>query len=184
MNVIRQTPNVTPDSMRQKLHMDERLFNGYTPKSFGYTATNQTQYSSNIQNWGSELLLETRKLKLDRPPLGDIHLLSTSEDAFKQFFELKYSDNRDSYEQECCVMAILKKGVLHNRKVYLTFTNVKKVILPRALSDSENKVYPHVVWKTTTPPFLHVQAYEGPEDYDVFPLVAYHAASESVMSTT
>jgi len=184
MNVIRQTPNVTPDSMRQKLHMDERLFNGYTPKSFGYTATNQTQYSSNIQNWGSELLLETRKLKLDRPPLGDIQLLSTSEDAFKQFFELKYSDNRDSYEQECCVMAILKKGVLHNRKVYLTFTNVKKVILPRALSDSENKVYPHVVWKTTSPPFLHVQAYEGSEDYDVFPLVAYHTASESPTSTT
>jgi len=158
MNVRRQSPHVSPDSMRQKLHMDERFFDSHTKKSVGYEHQNGTQYSGNIQNWGSELLLETRKMRLNRPPLGDIIL----NHAFREYFTLQYDDNLNTYEQENAIMGLLKKNVLSDDRAYLKFENVTKMLLPRAQASSESYVYPHLVWKTSTPPILHIHDVDYP----------------------
>ena len=166
-DVIRKTPYVSPDTLRAKLHMDQKLFNAHTSKTAFHEHSNQTYNVSHMENWGAEMLFETRKMKMHRPPLGDIHLYR----RFEEYFELKYDDNVNTYEQENAVMCLLKENSLIDGKtLYVTFENVTQMILPRAISHSEQKIFPHIVWKTKTPPKLHI---EGSVDTDTIDLIAY-----------
>ena len=163
-DVIRKTPYVSPDTLRAKLHMDQKLFNAHTSNTAFHEHSNQTYNVSHIENWGAEMLLETRKMKMNRPPLGDIHL----NPRFEEYFELRYDDNINTYEQENAIMCLLKANTLQDgKKLYVTFENVTQMILPRAASDSERKMFPHVVWKTNTPPKLHIETNPGSGVYDL-----------------
>jgi hypothetical protein len=43
-NVIRQSPYISPDTFRKKLHLDQNFFNGYIPKAISYEQANGTKY--------------------------------------------------------------------------------------------------------------------------------------------
>ena len=170
-NVIRQSPYISPDTFRKKLHLDQNFFNGYIPKSISYEQANGTKYVGNIQNWGSEQLLEVRKLKLNRPPLEACYAYN---DIFNQFFSLQYSDEISTYEQENPVMCLLKKDCLHGKSAYIEFHDVKSVILPRPDASSEYRVHTHRAWMTKTPPELVIERYPGGfahGEYDTHPLI-------------
>jgi hypothetical protein len=156
--------------------MDENLFRGYVPQVMEYTHTNQTKYVSHALNWGSEHLLETRKMKLNRPPLQDIYIMPYAHhagnadddpmcgDIFNRYFELKYDDNLDTYMQENTLMCVLKKDSIHNVKCFIIFEDVEKVRIPRPMFRNTTHVFPHTVWKTKTPPTLIVEEYPGSYD--------------------
>ena len=171
--IIRKNPYVTPDSMRQKLHMDEQFFDLHTKNVYNREDINGSPYVGNIQNWGAEMLLETRKMKLDHPPLGDIIL----NDSFHEYFELDYDDNLNTYMQENAIMCLLKKDALHSLETddetewRIVFKNVEPYVIPRADVSSNPLTMKHVVWKTNEPPVLvHKTAISDEE----IPLVASH----------
>ena len=155
--IIRQYPFVTPDSMRQKTHIDKNFFDAHTKKAFGRTHTNGTKYVGHVENWGSEMLLESRKMKTNRPPLGDIIL----NERLNQFFELRYDDNINTYEHENAFMCLLKKDVIKNSKIYIKFNNVEKYWIPRAMEDNDLRVFPQLGYRTKTPPILYYEEYDG-----------------------
>ena len=166
-DVIRKTPYVSPDTIRAKLHMDQKLQEAHTSETAYHQHSNQTYNVSHMKNWGAEMLLETRKLKMDRPPLGDVHLSQ----RFSEYFNLKYDDNVNTYEQENAIMCVLKEHTLEDGKqLYIRFENVTQMILPRASSHSEKRIFPHVVWKTTTPPKMYIS---GSSDNSTSDLIAY-----------
>lgn len=164
--IIRKYPFVSPDTMRAKLHTDKNLFNGYTKKSFGTEARNGTKYVGDIQNWGSEMLLESRNMRLNRPPLGDIYPC----DILKTYFEMTYDDNVNSYDQENALMFLLRKNALYHKKIYIKFTNMEEHPLIRSNQDSSTVAWLQWAWRTTTPPTLCFESDDG-ETVNEYPLV-------------
>ena len=152
-DVFRQTPYASPDTLRAKLHMDKKFYDAHTKQSVEYQHVTQTHNIGTVENWGAEMLLSTRKLKMNRPPLGDIILSK----EFYDYFTLKNDDNIETYAQENAIMCVLKPNTCRDGKeIYVRFENVEKLILPRAFSSSEKLLFPHVVWRTKTPPKLVV----------------------------
>ena len=71
-NTFRSSPQMTPDSLRQKLHMDKAFYELHTKKYFGRQDINGLEYAGTVENFGSEMLLESRKMRMLRPPLSEV----------------------------------------------------------------------------------------------------------------
>ena len=160
-DINRKYPLMTPDTVRQKTHIDKSFFDLHTPKEKGYEHTNKTQYVGNVQNWGSELLLETRKLRQRKPPLGDVHI----DPGMAHMFNIKYADEPSTYLQDCPIAISLKGNEIANRKMYFLFEECEPMYIPRPLDDGEVDTYKQLVWKTSVPPRLYREDHPGSDTF-------------------
>ena len=142
---------VSPDSLRQTLQMLKSFYNNHTQKEFGRKDINAIEYVGHIHNFGSELLLESRKLLMDKPPLKR----ELMNHVFDFYFELKYSELIQTYDQQCLLKAVLKPDVLlSNKTYYIRFENCDERIVLRAESHSDPTVYRDIFVHTKSDPIL------------------------------
>jgi hypothetical protein len=105
-NPIKETsPIITPDTLRKINQLNRAFYDTHTKKNFGRTDTWGSQYSGTIENFGFESLLETRKLKMEKPSLEGVFGINT----FKNYFDLRYSNMIETYDQQTMIEAVLKK---------------------------------------------------------------------------
>lgn len=155
--ITREYPMMTPDSLRAKLRIDQKLFGSYTPRTFTRQHTNGTKYVGTLENWGDEMLLESHKLKMQYPPFQQL----VCSDTIMKHFDLHYDTEVNSFAEPNAIMACLKKDTLLNdasRDYVIQYTNCQRVNVLRSLSSSDPEPTLQVVFKTTTPPELYFGA--------------------------
>ena len=59
---------ISPDSLRKTTQLMKNHFDSYTKKNYSYQDINGLHYNGTVENFGSEILIESRKMKLDKPP--------------------------------------------------------------------------------------------------------------------
>lgn len=152
INQSRFTSYVNPDALRQYTRLSKNLFDSYTKKYFGYEDINGSYYNGTVENWGSEMLLESRKILLDKPSLKNIFV----ENTMDFYFDIQYSEYINTYDQQNMLCAVLRKDVLLSNKEYrLLFENITKTRIPRSESWSDPVVYNNDYYiMTKTPPKL------------------------------
>lgn len=152
INQSRFTPYVTPDSLRKYAQLSKNLYDLHTKKNYGYEDINGSYYNGTVENWGSEMLLESRKVLLDKPSLKNIFI----ENTMDFYFDIQYSEYINTYDQQNMLCAVLRKDVLLSNKDYrLKFENVSKIRIPRSESWSDPIVYNNDYYlMTKTPPKL------------------------------
>lgn len=144
---------MTPDSLRKTLQMLHNFYELHTKKNYGYTDINGCQYSGIIDNYASELLLESRKILMDRPSLKNF----ITESTFDYYFDIQYSNLISTYNQQNMVMAVLNKDVLSSNNEYkIVFNNCSPCNILRAESWSDPTVYKDMMYHTITPPILYI----------------------------
>lgn len=149
---------VSPDSLRKTTQLLKNLYDMHTKRYCGYEDINGSQYVGTVENFGSEMLLEARKILLDKPSLKNIFI----ENTFDFYFDIQYSELIDTYDQQNMLCAVLKKDVFLSKNEYrIRFDNIEFVNIPRAQSWSDPTVYRDPYIKTTTPPVLIITDSNG-----------------------
>ena len=145
---------VTPDSLRKILQLLKNFYAGYTKKNYGYEDINGSQYTGNIHNFGSELLLEARKILMNKPSLKQMFIQNT----FDFYFNIQYSGLIDTYDQQSLLVATIEKDVLlSNKKYYIRFDNCDDKFILRSESWSDPIVRRDHFVHTKTPPTLVIK---------------------------
>lgn len=162
-DVIRMlTPMATPDSLRAFLRAKKNMYDLHTKRYFGYTDVDGLQYVGTAENFGSEMLFETRKLRMNRPP---VEVVRPSE-YMSYYFDLIPSDLINTYNQQNGVMACLKKDVLlpnHTYKIKFSHISTEHVLRSRAYSNEDVKHSGFL--KTYTNPIIVV---DDTYEYELF----------------
>jgi len=145
------SPFLGPDSLRQFLYLSKKLFENHTPRTYGFEDTKGSYYEGTVENWGSEELMESRKLLLNKPSLKNILV----ENTFDYYFNVQYSGFVNTYDQQSLLCALLRKDVLLSNHTYkLRFDNAYEFSVPRAASSSDPIVKKDRFVITLTPPTL------------------------------
>ena len=150
-NVKRKTPFMSPDSLRATLNMLKSFYSTHTDKNKNREDIDGLQYSGIVENYGSELLLESRKLLMNRPPLKDIRI--SNELDF--YFDIGYSKIISNYDQQNILVATLKDNVLLSNKQYQLKYQMcveESTLRAESSSDPNVKVDKYVI--TTFDPIL------------------------------
>ena len=103
------TPLASPDTLRKALKLLKRYYSGYTDKYKGYSDVDGYKYNGTVENFGSEIYFETRKLLMQRPPIELVFPGNT----FNFYFDISYSELINTYEQQNMFVATLKNDVLN-----------------------------------------------------------------------
>lgn len=150
---------LSPDGLRSTLHMLNHFYDNHTKKRVGYEDIEGSQYVGNIHNFGSELLIETRKILMDKASLKNVFIDNT----FDFYFDIQYSELIDTYDQQRMLKAVLENGVLlSNKEYYIRFDDCDERYVLRAESWSDPTVYrDHFVYTTTPPTFVIVDKDSG-----------------------
>lgn len=145
------SPFVGPDSLREATHLMKALYDSHTKRYCGYEDINGSQYVGTVENFGAEMLLETRKILMDKPPLKNIFI----ENTFDFYFDINFAGFVDTYDQQNMLSAKLKKNVLLSNNTYrIKFENVIQKFIPRSKSSSDPNVIRDKFLYTTIPPKL------------------------------
>ena len=145
------SPFVGPDSLRAVTHLMKALFENHTPRYYGHEDIEGSYYEGTVENWGAESLLESHKLLLDKPALKNILI----ENTFDYYFDIRYSNFVNTYDQQNMLCALLKKDVLLSNKTYkLKFEDAYDFNVPRSKSDGDSNVVIDNFIMTLTPPTL------------------------------
>lgn len=152
------TPYIGPDTLRALTHLMKNHFDSYTNKHTGYEDINGCKYNGTVDNYGSEILLESRKLMMHKPPLQNIII----DDTMSYYFNIQYSELINSYDQQYMLIGILNKDVLLSSNTYhLQFEDCDEQNILRAESISDPNVYRSHFIHTNTPPKLIITNSEG-----------------------
>jgi hypothetical protein len=99
-------------------------------KNNGYVDTNGSVYNGTVNNFGGELLLESRKLFLNKPNIDKINVSS----EFLYYFDIKYAGDVSTYEQQNLIICTLKENVFTDNHTWkLKFpcdSRPRKISLP------------------------------------------------------
>lgn len=145
------TPFVSPDSFRKILQTLKSLYDSHTKKNYGRTDMNGAQYVGTVENFGSEILFESRKMLMDKPPMMNLFV----QNSLSPYFDLSYSCMIETYDQQNMICAILKKDVLlDNKAYYLKFTDCSVRHILRSESWSDPTVKRDEFIQTKTAPIL------------------------------
>lgn len=154
------SPMIGPDSLRKINQVNKAFFETHTKRNYGRADVYGSQYSGTVENFGFEMLLESRKLKMQKPSLQGVFAI----DNYKYYFDLQYSNMIETYEQQGMLEAVLKKDVfLPNKEYRIRFENCRDVLIPRSESwgsldkDTPSKVFKDKFIHTTTPPTLIIK---------------------------
>ena len=149
---------VGPDSLRKTTQLLKNLYDLHTKRYCGYEDINGSQYVGTVENFGSEMLLEARKMLMDKPSLKNIFI----ENSFDFYFDIQYSEMINTYDQQNMLCAILRKDVFLSNKTYrIRFDDVDFVNIPRSQSWSDPIVYKDPYIRTKTPPTLIITDKNG-----------------------
>ena len=153
-----QTPYGSPDSLRQFLQLRKQFYNLHVTADTGFEDCDGLQYSSSIQNFGAEILLESRKMRMRRPPVPIIK----PNRYFSYYFNIDYSDYIDSYEQSNMLMGCVKSNTMMSNHTYqLLFEDCEIVNVIRSNSYSDKRVHITEFYRTTTDPKLVIDDSES-----------------------
>ena len=131
------TPQASPDSLRALLHASKNFYNLHTKRYLGYTDIDGLKYVGTFENFGSEMLFETRKLRMNRPP---VEVVRPSE-YLSYYFDITASNFINTYNQQNMIAAVLKKDVLlPNHKYTIRFNKVSTACILRAKAYSNQGV--------------------------------------------
>lgn len=160
--LITGTPHLSPDSTRMFLQMLRQYYDQHVSRSIGYKDMDGLQYVGTAENFGSEMLIESRKMRMNRPPLDWVHLNST----FQTYFDLQYSDFINTYDQQNLIMACVRPNTMFdlgsNETYKVKFTNVQEVKILRAAADGDEVTTIDTFVKTFDPPTLMIGSTEYP----------------------
>jgi len=164
-DILRMTsPKASPDALRQLLRLSKSFYDLHTPRFFGYTDIDGLQYVGSTANFGSEILLETRKLRMNRPPEKVINPSA----LLSYYFNISHSDFIEAYPQQNMLMGCVKKDVLLSNHTYqLRFSDVTLRYFARAEAYSDRKARISAFYATTANPVLVI-------DEDEYPLYVDH----------
>ena len=152
------SPFVGPDSLRQTTQLLKNLYDMHTKRYCGYVDINGSQYEGTAENWGSEMLFESRKMLMDKPALENIFV----EDTCDYYFDIQYSGIIDNYRQQNMLCGVIKDNVLLSNSTYvIRFLNIEHVRIPRSESSSDPKVYVDEYIHTTSVPYLRITTQGG-----------------------
>jgi len=155
---MRTTP-ASPDALRQLLQLSKSFYNLHTSKYFGYEDLDGLQYVGTSENFGSEILIETRKLRMNRPPEKIIH----PSEMLSYFFNISHSDFINVYPQQNLLMGCVKTDVLLPNHAYgLKFTDVTIRYFARAEAYSDQNSCISAFYSTLTNPVLLIDGDEYP----------------------
>lgn len=158
------SPFVGMDALRAFNKINKSLFDVHTKRYAGFTDEKGIQYEGTVENFGSEILIEPRKLLLDKLPIGDIF----TKDTMSFYFDIDYSGYINTYDQQNMLCAKLKKDVLlSDREYFIEFNNVEKIYIPRSKSSSDPNVYRDVYYVTSTPPKMLIRYENTTESIDL-----------------
>lgn len=142
---------ISPDSLRKTTQLMKNHFDSYTKKNYSYQDINGLHYNGTVENFGSEILIESRKMKLDKPPLVNIKFNK----HISFYFDIKYSNQINTYNQQNMLVCELKKDVLIDSREYqLVFKNVSNEIILRAESSSDPNVKKESYYVTKKNPVI------------------------------
>ena len=131
---------LSPDGVRKLSQLMKSHFASYPDKDKLYNDSKGLQYNGSVYNFGSEILLETNKLKMTKPPIRNLKY--GKDTTF--YFDIDYSYLIDTYEQQNMLVCNLKKDVLvASHQYYLEFRNISEFYVIRSTNTSAgNKVTP------------------------------------------
>ena len=116
---------LSPDGVRKLSQLMKSHFASYPDKDKLYNDSKGLQYNGSVYNFGSEILLETNKLKMTKPPIRN--LTYGKDTTF--YFDIDYSYLIDTYEQQNMLVCNLKKDVLvASHQYYLESHSAMKVV--------------------------------------------------------
>ena len=161
---------VSPDSLRQFLKMNKKFYNLHTDNDYGSSDENGFQYYGASKNFGSEILIESTKLRMNLPP---IEVLDIS-DGMNFYFDMKYgydvsdgtngfiySDTTRFFRQNM-VGCLLKQNTLIDGYTYSIIWNDVSLIYALGYVNSSNgDVFRMGFFKTETPPTLRIVDING-----------------------
>lgn len=166
-NIVKEyIPFISPDSLRAYTHLMKNFYNGYIPSYLGETDIHGSEYVGTIENFGSEILIESRKMKLKDPKFNDI----IKENSFDPYFNISYSHVRESYDQQSLLIATLKPNVLFDKyDVRIKFENIEQCFYPRATYPSGEFIKGNKYIKTKSNPKLVFSNKDGEiiNEYDL-----------------
>lgn len=113
-NIREVSPLITPDSIRTTLNFLNAFNETHTKRFNGYEDINGSKYVGTVENFGDEILIESRKMLMDRPSLKRLFDVNT----FGDYFDISYSELSETYTQQNMIIASLKKDVLLDYKEY------------------------------------------------------------------
>lgn len=158
--VVREVnPIVSPDSIRASLNFLNAFNETHTKRFCSREDANGCKYIGTTENFGDEILIESRKLKMDKPSLKKVFNVNTFED----YFDIDFSDLMESYYQQNMLVALLKKDVLvHGSEYILKFEGCTKeeVIRSKFYKNSDDVAESEIFYTTTTPPTLVINELE------------------------
>ena len=158
------TPLSTPDTLRKTLKLLKRFYSGYTDRYMGYTDVNGYKYNGTVENFGSEVYLEARKLLMEKPPIEMVFPGNT----FNFYFDISYSELIGTYEQQNMFVATLKENVLRSNCTYkIVFYDCEKRYILRSESWSDPDVYHETFIMTRSNPVLQIHTPDGDEDIEL-----------------
>ncbi len=163
-NIKEVSPFMSPDSLRGKLQIEKRFYDLHTKKNFGREDIRGSQFYGVTENFGNEILVESRKLLQERPPLKNLF----EECTFYDYFDIEYSHLIDTYDQQSLLIATVKENSLIDICSYsLKFTDCHEEIACRDKSwGSYNPTTPSDVckdkfYRTSNPPVLEITDIDG-----------------------
>lgn len=153
MILATESPIATPDSLRAFLQLSKRFYELHTVRNLGYKDIDGFQYVGTTENFGSEILLESRKLRMMKPPVD----LVRASCYVRDYFDITQSDFINTYDQQNMMMCTFKRDILDPKYTYhILFEDVEEVIIPRSEADGDFTVKGSRFYRTTTLPSLVV----------------------------
>ena len=169
------TPFVSPDSLRKFLGMYKSFYNLHTDRNYGLDDSGGLTYAGTVENFGPEMLFESNKLRINKPPIGSLNI----SDVMKFYFDIKFVEdvfnNTDGYMywgfddyssasfyKQNMVCGLLKKNSIINGYTYrILLANVQRVFYLGSESTSDSNVRRMCCYYTTTVPQLEITDPEG-----------------------
>lgn len=154
-----RTPLATPDSLREMLQLSKKFYQLHTSRYLGYEDMDGLQYVGISENFGSEMLFESRKLRMNKPPAKIVKPCA----LLSYFFDISHSDFIETYPQQNLLMCCLKTGVLIPNHTYqLKFTNTHSRVYVRSSAYSDQDTVISVFRMTMDNPILVIDDVEYP----------------------
>lgn len=128
---------MNPDSTRKFLRLNKKLFESHTDKNYSVSDEYEITNSGTFENFGSEVLAESRRLSNDRVE----YFKDFYSPEFKFYFDFLWSPVTPTINQNTVVQCNLKEDVLLSGYTYtLVFKDVTQTYILRSDSDSDPNV--------------------------------------------
>lgn len=125
------TPLMTPDTIRAFTKFLKKFSDQHTKKYHGYEDIDGSKYVGTVENFGDEILIESRKLLMDKPSLKQMFRVNN----LSKYFNIEFSDLTDTYTQQNMLVALLKHDSLKKYYSYsIKFEDCYKNIVVRSKS--------------------------------------------------